>query len=166
MSSVSQQIHNIYRISNDRGLFHNPPHVRVNITVDSSGTMEITVAAAATILAAYAAFHYVTTNILQNHCNICRRSNISSACDVYLMLSHVRSTKHQFPQAAASLLSLRYVRQSKRAGRPSTSADLLLIRARLARADSNRDRQSKGCMNEYFAGKLLLASKMWESITL
>ena len=32
--------------------------------VDSSGTMEITVAAAATILAAYAAFHYVTANIL------------------------------------------------------------------------------------------------------
>ena len=51
--------------------------------VDSSGTMAITVAAAATILAAYAAFHYVTANILQNHCNICRRSDISSACDVY-----------------------------------------------------------------------------------
>ena len=132
-------------------MFHNPPHVRVNITVDSSGTMEITVAAAATILAAYAAFHYVTANILQNHCNICRRSDISSACDVYLMLSHVRSTKHQFPQAAASLLSqspnVTAQRKSKRAGRPSTSADLLLIRARLARADSNRDRQSKGCMN-------------------
>ena len=74
--------------------------------VDSWGTMEITVAAAATILAAYAAFHYVTANILQNHCNICRRSDISSACDVYLMLSHVRSTKHQFHRAAASLLSL------------------------------------------------------------